>query len=126
MKSRTGMFLSCIPYDASFSFLKYFQELNDDVPTRRVFLIDEAQFLTDIQVHELARLVEVSGIDVICYGLKTDFRSNFFEGSEALLRFAHKIETLRTVECWCGHPAVANARIVAGCVVKDGPTVLAG
>ena len=50
-------------------------------------------------------------IPVICYGLRTDFLTNGFEGSTRLLEIAHTIEELKTV-CKCGQKAIFNARNV--------------
>ena len=60
-------------------------------------VIDEAQFLKESHVLQLAQVVDKRGIPVICYGLKNDFQNNLFEGSEALLRYADKIEEIKTV-----------------------------
>ena len=54
-------------------------------------LVDEAQFLTRAQVLELARLCDELNIPVLCYGLRTDFRGELFEGSAYLLGLADKI-----------------------------------
>jgi thymidine kinase len=95
------MSLDCVSYDEDFSFESYLANLLCHETPKRVFLIDEAQFLSKKQVLQLVNLCEIHCIDVICYGLKTDFRTIFFEGSEVLLRYAHKIETLRSVPCFC-------------------------
>jgi thymidine kinase len=70
---------------------------------RRVdaLFIDEAQFLSEEQVLQCARVVDDLGIPVLCYGLKTDFRGRLFTGSETLLRYADNIEEIKTI-CWCG------------------------
>lgn len=72
-------------------------------------LVDEVQFLTRKQVDELFRLVIEDNVPVICYGLRTDFLMNGFEGSERMLLLAHSIEELKTI-CRCGRKAILNAR----------------
>ena len=85
--------------------------------------IDEAQFLTEEQVEELAEMSDA--LDIFCYGLKTDFRGQFFPGSAALLRLAEIIEEVPGGLCWCGKKATMNTRVdPEGCVVKEGEQVL--
>lgn len=89
------------------------------------FIVDEAQFLTKDQVDQLAWLVDHWEVPVICYGLKTDFRSELFEGSKRLLELADEIEEIPTI-CWCGRKARFNGRISDGKLVKDGETIVLG
>lgn len=85
--------------------------------------IDEAQFLTESQVIELADMSEA--LEIHCYGLKTDFRGEFFPGSGALLRFADTFSELDQSLCWCGSKATMNTRVDRrGRVVKEGEQVL--
>ena len=85
--------------------------------------IDEAQFLTEEQVEELAEMSDA--LDIFCYGLKTDFRGQFFPGSAALLRLAEVIEEVPGGLCWCGKKATMNTRVdPEGRVVKEGEQVL--
>jgi thymidine kinase len=90
-----------------------------------VFL-DEAQFLSEAQVMQLAHIVDRLNIPVICYGLRTDFRSELFEGSARLLAIADEIRELKTI-CHCGGKAIMNLRIDAqGTAVTRGETVEIG
>lgn len=85
--------------------------------------VDEAQFLTEEQVVELADMSHA--LEIHCYGLKTDFRGNFFPGSSALLRFADTFLQLDQSLCWCGAKATMNTRVNrAGQVVREGAQVL--
>lgn len=88
-------------------------------------IVDEAQFLTKAQVEALVRVVDEMGVPVICYGLRSDFQGNLFEGSQWLLAWADTIEEVKTV-CWCGKKATCNARVQNGCVVRDGEQILLG
>lgn len=74
------------------------------------FLIDEAQFLTAEQVDQLARVVDDYGSNVICYGLRTDFRTRLFEGSRRLFEIADTIDEIKST-CGCGSKTIVNARI---------------
>ena len=85
--------------------------------------VDEAQFLTPEQVQEMADMA--CQLEIICYGLKTDFMGNFFPGSAALLRLAEEIREVPGSLCWCGKKATMNTRINSrGQVIKQGAQVL--
>ena len=88
-------------------------------------IVDEAHFLTSAQVRRLVDIVDERDIPVICYGLRTDFRGELFEGSRELLCWADTIEEIKTI-CWCGKKAICNARVVNGRVVKEGDQILLG
>ena len=89
-------------------------------------IVDEAHFLTSEQVRKLVDIVDDRDIPVICYGLRTDFRGELFEGSRELLCWADTIEEIKTV-CWCGKKATFNARFDEnGHVVKEGEQVVLG
>lgn len=85
-------------------------------------LVDEAQFLTARQVDELYEITKRIDIPVICYGLRSDFKTNGFLGSIRLLELADELEELITI-CRCGKRAKLNARKVGGRFVKDGDQV---
>lgn len=85
-------------------------------------LVDEAQFLNPNQVDELLRVTTDYDIPVICYGLRTDFKTNGFPGSIRLLEIAHSIEEMKTI-CRCGSKATFNARFVNGKLVTEGEQV---
>ncbi|MBR6639135.1 MAG: thymidine kinase [Muribaculaceae bacterium] len=90
------------------------------------FLIDEAQFLTAEQVDQLARIVDDYGSNVVCYGLRTDFKSNMFEGSRRLFEIADSIDEIKST-CSCGRKTIINARIdTNGDFVEDGAQVEIG
>ncbi|MCJ8191671.1 thymidine kinase [Sphingomicrobium aestuariivivum] len=73
-------------------------------------LVDEAQFLTQQQVLDLAEVADRLKIPVICYGLRTDFQGELFPGSAALLAIADKLVELKAV-CECGAKATMNLRV---------------
>ncbi len=89
-------------------------------------LIDEAQFLTPIQVQELHRWAHAYDTPVMCYGLRSDFLGNAFAGSATLLVLADDIEEMKTI-CECGKKASMNARFNDdGDRVREGEQVLIG
>lgn len=89
-------------------------------------LIDEAQFLTPEQVDQLAHVVDDYGCNVVCYGLRTDFKSHLFEGSRRLFEIADSIEEIKST-CSCGRKTIVNARIDSnGNIVTEGEQVEIG
>ena len=89
-------------------------------------LVDEAQFLSPEQVDQLARIVDDFGVNVICYGLRTDFQSHLFEGSRRLFEIADTIDEIKST-CNCGRKTIINARIDAkGDFVEEGAQVEIG
>lgn len=85
-------------------------------------LVDEVQFLKSYQIDELFEIAVCLDIPVICYGLRTDFKMQGFEGSTRLLLLAHSIEELKTI-CKCGRKAVLNGRRINGKFVFEGEQV---
>lgn len=88
--------------------------------------VDEAQFLTEEQVDQLSDVVDYLGINVMCYGLRTDFKSKLFPGSKRLFELADTIEEIKST-CECGSKTIINARVDKdGNVLKNGPQTLVG
>ena len=85
-------------------------------------LVDEVQFLKSHQIDELFEIAVCLDIPVICYGLRTDFRMQGFEGSTRLLLLAHSIEEMKTI-CKCGRKAILNGRKINGKFVFEGEQV---
>ena len=89
-------------------------------------LLDEAQFLKREQVDDLAMVVDQLSIPVLCYGLRTDFRGELFEGSARLLALADELTELKTI-CHCGRKATMVVRVGAdGGVEREGDQVVIG
>ena len=89
-------------------------------------LIDEAQFLTQIQVRQLGKVVDELDIPVLTFGIRTDFQGNLFEGSKYLLAWADNLKEIKTV-CHCGRKATMVLRLNAnGEVVSDGTQIEIG
>jgi len=96
-----------------------YMEKNDAV---HCVLIDEVQFLQPEQIDQLFELAVRRSTPVICYGLRTDFKTNGFPGSNRLLLLAHSIEELKTI-CRCGRKALLNGRKINGEFVFEGAQV---
>ena len=91
-----------------------------------VIIADECQFFTSKQVDGLRKVVDLFDIPVLCFGLRTDFLTHFFEGSRRLMEIADSISEIKTI-CSCGKKAVVNARIdEKGRVVTEGGQILLG
>ncbi|PRY21836.1 thymidine kinase [Aliiruegeria haliotis] len=88
--------------------------------------VDEAQFLTDDQVWQLARAVDDLKVPIMCYGLRVDFMGRLFPGSATLLALADEMREVRTI-CHCGKKATMVARMGAdGSALKEGAQVQIG
>lgn len=97
-----------------------------DIERYDCIIVDEAQFALKEQVEFFVHIVDDLGIPVICYGLRTDFKRFFFEGSMWLMAWADEIEEIKTV-CWCGQAAICNARIGDdGRVIDSGEQIVMG
>ena len=91
-----------------------------------VIIADESQFFTAEQIDDMRRIVDELEVPVLCFGLRTDFQTNLFEGSKRLLEVADKIMEIKNI-CECGRKAIVNARIDDnGNVITEGEQVLLG
>lgn len=121
LESRIGLKRKVdILIDKDSSFEKYYNDWSNNADC---ILVDEAQFLSEKQIDELWMVSKILDIPVICYGLKTDFKSKLFEGSKRLIEVADELEELITI-CNCGRRAKFNARYVDGAFAKDGEEVV--
>jgi len=91
-----------------------------------VIIADEAQFFTPAQIEQLRELVDERDLPVLCFGLRTDFLTHLFPGSQRLLELSDSLTEIKTI-CACGRKATVNARIdAAGHVVTEGSQVFLG
>ena len=90
-----------------------------------VIIVDECQFLTPKQIEGLRQIVDDFDIPVLCFGLRTDFLTRLFPGSQRLMELADCIEEIKTM-CDCGAKATVNARICDGLIVTEGAQVVLG
>lgn len=127
IRSRIGIERECqwiYPDTDLYQFAKGVFEKNKQVTDW--FLVDEAQFLSSEQVDQLSRIVDDYGSNIICYGLRTDFKTRLFEGSRRLFEIADTIDEIKST-CTCGHKTIVNARIDAnGDFVEEGAQVEIG
>ena len=90
-----------------------------------VIIVDECQFMTPDQIDQLRAIVNDVNIPVLCFGLRTDFLTRLFPGSQRLMELADCIEEIKTM-CDCGNKATVNARISDGYIVTEGAQVQLG
>ena len=124
--SRLGVEEQANVFDESFNFYEFFK----DKKTKKIscILVDEAQFLTELQVKELCNVCDKFNIPVMCYGIRTDFRGELFTGSRSLLAYADNMIELKTICEYenCTRKATMVARFVNGKLVTEGEKVVIG
>ena len=124
ISSRIGLQSDALTFDADFNFYQYLFDHSAEKPA--CLLVDEAQFLAKAQVLQLTKIVDEFDIPVLCYGLRTDFRGEPFEGSKYLLSLAENLTEIKTI-CHCGRKAIMNVRIdEKGQSVREGAQVEIG
>ncbi len=124
LKSRVGLEAECILLSEVCKKLSE-DDAEEYIKGYDVVIVDEAQFATAEQIMHLTDIVDVYGIPVICYGLRSDFRGELFPGSERLLALADKILEIKTM-CWCGCKATMNARFNENGIIKEGEQIVLG
>ena len=127
IKSRIGIKRECLWIYQGTDIYELVKNIYEEtLVVKDWILIDEAQFLSQEQVDQLARIVDDYGCNVVCYGLRTDFQSKMFEGSRRLFEIADTIDEIKST-CSCGRKTIINARIDAdGSVITDGYQVMIG
>jgi thymidine kinase len=117
--SRIGITARANTFDAATDMYSEVKAEIEERPLHCVF-VDESQFLTRAQVLQLASVCDELDVPVLCYGLRTDFQGNLFEGSATLLALADKLVELKAI-CECGRKATMNLRVdLEGHAVRAG------
>lgn len=126
VSSRIGLSDAAVAFGREDDLLRH---VRDDVAANgklNCVLVDEAQFLSRAQAWQLGDVVDELRVPVLCYGLRTDFRGELFEGSAALLAWADEMQEIKTI-CHSGAKATMTVRVDnAGRAVQDGPQVEIG
>ena len=124
--SRLGVQQKANVFDESFDFFIFFKDKKNQKIA--CILVDEAQFLTELQVKELCKVCDRYNIPVMCYGIRTDFRGELFSGSMHLLAYADNLVELKTICEYenCTRKATMVARFVDGKLVTEGEKVFIG
>ena len=109
IRSRVGLEAEAKNFEKDDNLLQTI-EAKQNTKSLNCFLVDEAQFLTRDQVIQLGNVVDRLEIPVLCYGLRTDFLGELFEGSRSLLAWADELREIKTV-CHCGKKAIMTVRL---------------
>lgn len=123
--SRIGLEAEATPFTSEDDLFASIERMRETGEIACVF-VDEAQFLTDAQVWQLARVADRLSIPVMAYGLRTDFRGRLFPGSQTLLAIADELREVRTI-CKCGRKATMVVRMdESGRVIHEGAQIEVG
>ena len=106
--SRIGLSAKAIITKKDFDFYTYIKK--NKTEKLSCVLVDEAQFLSKIQVRQLGKVADLLNIPVMCYGIRTDFQGELFEGSSELLSLADNLIELKTICYDCGRKATMVVR----------------
>jgi len=126
--SRIGLSAPAFQFEADFDFFPHVKKAVEEAAPQQegmkhdlgCVLVDECQFLNKAQVLQLTRVADELQVPVLCYGLRSDFLGEPFEGSKYLLCYADVLSEIKTI-CFCGRKATLNQRIRA-----DGTPLAAG
>ena len=122
--SRIGLEAKAIVFDKEYNF---FENINDLKANVSCIFVDESQFLSTKQVHELSKVSDTLNIPVMCYGIRTDFQGKLFEGSSELLAIADNLKELKTICSMCDRKATMVVRIDDdGKVLLKGEKIMVG
>lgn len=131
IRSRAGLSRECVSVEKDADIYEAVKNYNNVLVARcsrplEWILVDECQFLTEEQVEQLANIVDDMEINVICYGLRTDFQSKLFPASKRLFEIADEFHEFKA-SCECGRKASINARFdESGNIVSEGSQFLVG
>ena len=123
--SRIGLSADAIIIDSEYDFYSEIKKIN--FKKISCIFIDEAQFISKKQVQSLGRVADDLNIPVMCYGIRTDFQGNLFEGSQELLALADNLKELKTICSMCNKKATMVVRLDKnGNVLLEGEKVVIG
>ena len=125
IRSRIGLQADAVVFDGDTDL---FERTSAELDSRNIHcvLVDEAQFLSKDQVYQLTEVVDRLSIPVLCYGLRTDFQGELFEGSQYLLAWADELQELKTI-CHTGKKATMVVRVDEnGYAIREGSQVEIG
>lgn len=128
ISSRVGLSRECITFTPEDNLLSLVGNLGwEHYPIEYVY-VDECQFLTKKQVEELWHLSQIPNVNVMCFGLKTNFKNELFESVETLMVYADKIKTIQPASgCQrCDGIATTHLLMVEDKGVLDYPTKFEG
>ena len=123
--SRIGLKRECILIDDEDDIYESVKNCTKTTPIDWI-LVDECQFLEEEQVDDLAKIVDLLDVNVMCFGLRTDFQSKLFPASKRLFELSDDIEEIKST-CECGKKTSINARIDKnGNIILNGNQIMVG
>ena len=123
--SRIGLEAEAIVVSEEYEFFREIE--NKNFKEVSCIFVDEAQFLSQKQVHDLGKIADELNIPVMCYGIRTDFQGKLFEGSQELLALADNLKELKTICSLCDKKATMVVRLnEKGEVVLIGKKIVVG
>jgi len=131
IRSRAGLERKCTIVTPDINVYEAIKKYNDILIVNgekplKWLLVDECQFLTEEQIDELSDVVDILNINVMCYGLRTDFKTHLFPATKRLFEIADNIEEIKS-SCECGNKAIINARFDEnGNILTEGNQILVG
>lgn len=124
--SRIGLKQEAVGFDRDLDLYEYVKGSMQTLARLKCVLVDEVHFLKKDQVKQLVKIATKLKIAVLCYGLRSDFQGEPFEGSQYLLAWAHEIVEIKTI-CHCGRKATMNLRVDSnGNPVEEGSQIQIG
>jgi len=123
--SRIGLEADAIIVDGEYNFFD--EILLKQSENISCIFVDEAQFLTRKQIHSLGKVADELNIPVMCYGIRTDFQGELFEGSKELLALADNLKELKTICSQCDKKATMVVRLDSnGKIILEGEKIVIG
>lgn len=124
VKSRIGLSSEAKQFRKSDNLRFVHYGMKPDIIEYDAIIVDEGQFCTARQIEQLKQIATVE-IPVFVYGLRTNFKSELFEGSKRLFEIADSITEIKSI-CSCGSKAIINARLNDGMIVREGEEIEIG
>ena len=125
IESRIGLKEKATVVDSEFNFYEFVK--NKSSENTHCILIDEVQFLNKAQIEQIGQITDELNIPAMCYGIRTDFRGELFEGSKYLLALADNLIELKTVCSMCSKKAIMVVRLDNdGKVLTEGEKIQIG
>lgn len=121
--SRIGLKANCTIFTKDQNILEIELDWDKDKLNKTIMIVDEVQFCTKEQIEQLYIISRY--IDVFCYGLKTNFKSELFEGSKRLIEIANELQEITHI-CKCGEKAQINALFENDKLITDGEEIRIG
>jgi thymidine kinase len=125
IRSRIGLESAAVTFGSDDDL---FEEVKERLAEQAIHcvLVDEAQFPSRDQVYQLTEIVDRLDIPVLCFGLRTDFQGELFQGSRYLLAWGDQLEELKTI-CHTGKKATMVVRVDDdGYAMREGSQVEIG